>query len=119
MLSSLAHHRATATFFVLLTSVRRSPGLLREVAAALFLNASGYSRRPAAASRLIHSAKLTSSVVDGREFEHASIPATITGWLLPQFDLTGQRSPREKVAETFLDLLTLQNMRANCPAFGL
>jgi phospholipase C len=59
------------------------------------------------------------TVVEGREFEHASIPATITGWLLPQFDLTGQRSPREKVAETFLDLLTLQTMRSNCPAFGL
>ena len=59
------------------------------------------------------------TVVDGRIFEHASIPATATGWLLPNFDLTNQRSPREKVAETFLDLLTLPAMRPNCPAFGL
>jgi phospholipase C len=59
------------------------------------------------------------TVVDGRIFEHASIPATVTGWLLPNFDLTQQRSPREKVAETFLDLLTLPEMRTNCPAFGL
>lgn len=59
------------------------------------------------------------TVVDGREFEHASIPATATGWLLPSFDLTHQRSPREKVAETFLDLLTLPAMRNDCPAFQL
>jgi phospholipase C len=59
------------------------------------------------------------TVVDGRIFEHASIPATATGWLLPNFDLTNRRSPREKVAETFLDLLTLPVMRPDCPAFGL
>ena len=59
------------------------------------------------------------TIVDGRVFEHASIPATATGWLLPNFDLSHQRSPREKVAETFLDLLTLPAMRTDCPAFGL
>lgn len=59
------------------------------------------------------------TVVDGRIFEHASIPATATGWLLPNFDLAHPRSPREKVSETFLDLLTLPAMRTDCPAFGL
>ncbi len=50
------------------------------------------------------------TVVDGRVFEHASIPATITKWLLPGFDET-KRSPRERAAETFLDLLSLPAMR--------
>jgi phospholipase C len=59
------------------------------------------------------------TIVDGRVFEHASIPATTTGWLLPSFDLAHPRSAREKVAETFLDLLTLPTMRNDCPAFGL
>lgn len=58
------------------------------------------------------------TVVDGRIFEHASIPATITDWLLPAFDNT-QRSTREAAAETFLDLLTLQGMRTNTPRFQL
>lgn len=53
-----------------------------------------------------------------RVFEHASIPATATKWLLPNFDDT-QRSPREKAADTFLDLLTLQTMRSDGPEFGL
>jgi hypothetical protein len=30
-----------------------------------------------------------------------------------------QRSPREKVAETFLDLLTLDSMRTDAPEFEL
>lgn len=58
------------------------------------------------------------TVVDGRVFEHASIPATATKWLLPSFDNT-QRSPREAAAETFLDLLSLESMRQDCPEFGL
>ncbi|HKT80480.1 MAG TPA: alkaline phosphatase family protein [Vicinamibacterales bacterium] len=52
----------------------------------------------------------------GRIFEHASIPATVTDHFIGQFD---DRSPREKVAETFLDLLTLDQMRTNTIQFGL
>jgi hypothetical protein len=44
---------------------------LREVAAALYLNETGSSWRPAGGSRLSHSAKLTSAVVDGRAFLRA------------------------------------------------
>lgn len=58
------------------------------------------------------------TVVDGRVFEHASIPATITKWLLPGFD-EGQRTVREKNTETFLDLLSLGTMRADGPDFIL
>jgi phospholipase C len=54
------------------------------------------------------------TVVDGRIFEHASIPATVTSFFLKQYD---QRSPREKTAETFLDLLTLDKMRDDAPEF--
>ncbi len=51
-------------------------------------------------------------------FEHASIPATATDFFLGSYD---QRSPREKVANTFLDHLTLDAMRADddCPVFTL
>ena len=52
----------------------------------------------------------------GRVFEHASIPATATTFFLQQF---ADRSPREKAAETFLDLLTLNNMRTDAPEFDL
>ncbi len=58
------------------------------------------------------------TVVDGRVFEHASIPATATTWLLPGFP-DNERSIREKTAETFLDLLTAQTMRQDCPDFAL
>jgi phospholipase C len=51
-----------------------------------------------------------------RVFEHASIPATATKFLLQDYD---NRSPREKTAETFLDLLTLNQMRADAPEFDL
>jgi hypothetical protein len=44
---------------------------LREVAAALYLHETGSSWRPAGGSRLSHSAKLTSAVIDGREFLRA------------------------------------------------
>ena len=50
----------------------------------------------------------------GRTFEHASIPATVTKFFLGDFD---QRSPREKVADTFLDLLSLPTMRTDAPEF--
>lgn len=53
-----------------------------------------------------------------RVFEHASIPATVTKWLLPFFD-DAQRSPREAAAETFLDLLSAPVMRTDTPQFQL
>lgn len=58
------------------------------------------------------------TVVDGRVFEHASIPATVTTWLLPGFP-DGDRSVREKAADTFLDVLSLPAVRSDWPAFGL
>ena len=57
------------------------------------------------------------TVVDkARVFEHASIPATVTEHFLGNYD---QRSPREKAAETFLDLLTSPVLRTDCPDFQL
>jgi phospholipase C len=50
----------------------------------------------------------------GRTFEHASIPATVTQFFLGNYE---QRSPREKAADTFLDLLTLPVMRSDGPEF--
>jgi hypothetical protein len=44
---------------------------LREAAAALYLNETGSSWKPAGSSRLCHSPKLTSAVIDGREFLRA------------------------------------------------
>jgi phospholipase C len=56
------------------------------------------------------------TVVDGRVFEHASIPATVTDFLIGPYDA---RSPREKDAETFLDLLSLPDMRTDAPVFQI
>ena len=56
------------------------------------------------------------TVVDGRVFEHASIPATVTKFFLQSF---AERSVREKSAQTFLDLLTLNVMRTDAPEFDL
>jgi len=57
------------------------------------------------------------TVVDNsRVFEHASIPATAIELFLGSYD---DRSPREKAANTFLDLLTLNTMRTDAPAFNL
>lgn len=57
------------------------------------------------------------TVVDNtRVFEHASIPATATDLFLGTYDA---RSPREKAANTFLDLLTLNTMRTDAPVFDL
>jgi phospholipase C len=56
------------------------------------------------------------TVVNGRIFEHASIPATVTDW---QLGLFSDRSPREKNAETFLDLLNAPSMRTDCIEFTL
>ena len=55
--------------------------------------------------------KADGSIDDLRIFEHASIPATVTGFFIGDFDEHNQRSPREKKAETFLDLLSLDAMR--------
>jgi len=54
------------------------------------------------------------TVVDGRVFEHASIPATVTKFFIGDYD---QRSPREKAADTFLDLLSLETMRTDSIIF--
>jgi len=51
-----------------------------------------------------------------RLFEHASIPGTVTAHFLGNYD---ERSVREKRAETFLDLLTLNQMRQDTPDFDL
>jgi phospholipase C len=57
------------------------------------------------------------SVIDD-QFEHASIPGTITELLLGNFSA---RSPREIAANTFLNYLSLDAMRADgdCPTFSL
>jgi phospholipase C len=65
------------------------------------------------------------TVVSDRVFEHASIPATVTRFFLGDYD---QRSPREKLAEIFVEpknqplddqrnLLSLDVMRDDCPDF--
>jgi phospholipase C len=51
-----------------------------------------------------------------RVFEHASIPATVTKWFIGAYD---ERSPREKDAQTFEDLLSSNAMRADTPDFVL
>jgi len=51
-----------------------------------------------------------------RVFEHASIPATATQFFLGSYD---NRTPREKAALTFLDLLTLGEMRDDAPSFDV
>ena len=58
----------------------------------------------------------TEDPVNGRIFEHASIPATVTKQFLGVYD---QRSPREKAALTFLDLLgDTRRPEADCPVFN-
>ena len=54
-----------------------------------------------------------------RVFEHASIPATATRLFVPGFDANNDRSVREKGADTFLDLLSLNQMRVDAPDFDL
>ena len=54
-------------------------------------------------------------VVNGRVFEHASIPATVTKHFLGSY---AQRTAREIAADTFLDLVSLDVMRQDCPDFG-
>ena len=55
--------------------------------------------------------------VNGRIFEHASIPGTVTKFFIGDYD---NRSPREKAAATFLDLLgDQQRPDSDCPVFNL
>ena len=56
------------------------------------------------------------TVVQGRVFEHACIPATVTKFFLGDY---AQRSVREKNADTFLDLLSSPTMRTDTPDFDL
>jgi phospholipase C len=53
------------------------------------------------------------TIANPRIFEHASIPGTVTNFFLPGFDQNSQRSPREKSADTFLDLLSLPAIRTD------
>jgi len=67
------------------------------------------------------------TVVDGRVFDHASIPATITKFFLGDYS---PRSPRETSADVFIEpngpgvdptrnLLSLAAMRNDCPDFDV
>ncbi len=57
------------------------------------------------------------TVVDGRIFEHASIPATVTNFFIdPQYQ---KRTAREQAAETFLDLLSLPAPRKDAFHFSV
>ncbi len=67
------------------------------------------------------------TVVDGRVFDHASIPATITKFFLGDYS---PRSPRETSADVFVEpngpavdptrnLLSLAAMRNDCPDFDV
>jgi phospholipase C len=53
-------------------------------------------------------------IVIDEVFDHASIPATVTDFFIGPYSPV---SPREKAANTFLDRLTLDTMRDDCPAF--
>ena len=56
------------------------------------------------------------TVVDNRVFEHASIPATVTDYFIGNYT---DRTVREKGAQKFLDLLTLNSMRTDVPDFQI
>jgi phospholipase C len=51
-----------------------------------------------------------------RIFEHASIPATVTEHFIGTWD---KRSPREKTADTFLDILSLPVARTDAISFNI
>jgi hypothetical protein len=92
---------------------------LREVAAALYLNETGSSWRPAGGSRLNHSGKLTSAVVDGREFLRARAERSRKAALpqgTPVVFAGGRLSfPSDTEAKTFANNLwnTLDRVREN------
>lgn len=55
--------------------------------------------------------------VNGRVFEHASIPATATSFFLGDYSF---RSPREAQAQTFASILSdVMRPDSDCPVFGL
>jgi len=54
------------------------------------------------------------TVVDGRVFEHACIPNTVTKFFLGDYTA---RSPREIASDTFLDLLSLDTIRTDSIIF--
>jgi phospholipase C len=57
------------------------------------------------------------TVIDGRIFEHASIPATVTNYFIdPNY---ANRTKREQSADTFLDLLTLDTPRTEAFHFAV
>lgn len=92
---------------------------LREVAAALYLNETGSSWRPAGGSRLSHSVKLTSAVIDGREFLRARAERQLNAVLpegTPVVFAGGRLSfPTDAEAKTFASNLwaTLDRVRDN------
>jgi hypothetical protein len=92
---------------------------IREVAAALYLNETGSSWRPAGGSRLSHSARLTSAVVDGREFLRARAERSRKAAMpegTPVVFAGGRLSfPTDEEAKTFASNLwnTLDHVREN------
>jgi phospholipase C len=56
------------------------------------------------------------TVVDGRVFEHASIPNTVTNFFLGDYP---ERTPRERASQTFLDVLSLPKLRTDTLIFNL
>jgi phospholipase C len=57
------------------------------------------------------------TVIDGRVFEHASIPATVTDFFVGEYD--GKRTARERAASTFHDVLTLEAPRKDAFFFAV
>lgn len=55
---------------------------------------------------------------DGKAFEHASIPATVTDFFIGEYK---ERTPREIQAPTFLDILsdTMRTDPEDCPVFDI
>lgn len=92
---------------------------LREVAAGLYLNETGSSWRPAGGSRLSHSARLTSAVVDGRAFLRARAERTRKAVMpegTPVVFAGGRLSfPTDEEAKTFASNVwnTLDRVREN------
>jgi phospholipase C len=56
------------------------------------------------------------TVVDGRVFEHASIPNTVTNFFLGDY---ADRTPRERASQTFLDVLSLPKLRTDTLIFDV
>jgi phospholipase C len=57
------------------------------------------------------------TIIDGRVFEHASIPATVTNFFIdPNYT---KRTKREQAADTFLDLLSLDQPRTDAFHFAV